>query len=99
MTPASSDERAFRAVAPVTGPVLPRFRMYVRPYAKQRCNGAMAFYWLTRVDDSGERVVDRGEGLVAKARIERFVGRLASGSSPDRVLAARARHTGWERRA
>jgi hypothetical protein len=77
-------------------PALPRFRMYVRPYGKQQHNGAMAFYWLTRVDAGGERVVDRGEGLAAKGRIERFVRRLAGGTSPDWVLAARARNTGWE---
>ena len=72
--------------------------MYVRPYAKPRWSGAMAFYWLTRVDGSGERVVDRGDGLAAKRRIERFLRQLAGGSSPDWVLAARARNTGWELR-
>lgn len=79
---------------------VPRFRMYVRPYAVKRGNGAMAFYWLTRTDrpGPGEEVVDRGEGLAAKNRIERFLRQLRGGTSPDWVLAARALYVGWERR-
>jgi hypothetical protein len=79
-------------------PPVPRFRMYVRPYAAKRNNGAMAYYWLTRTDrpGPGEEIVDRGEGFPAKWRIERRLKALRSGSSPDSLLAARALYVGWE---
>ena len=92
---------ASRAVAGQLGqlvyPPAPRFRMYARPYVQSNHRGAMAFYWLTR-NDAGpiEKVVDRGEGLGAKHRIERFLRQLRAGSSPDSLLAARALQVGWE---
>lgn len=77
-----------------------RYRMLKRPYARPTPGGSLAFYWLTRGDGTGvDRVIARGEGHLARLRIEKWLRQVADnrvGEEADR--AARALHRGWEYR-